>query len=208
MLDPNGNIEINIEKENATPDQDGRALEKLITRIDSEIETSQAKTKEVPETPDRGTAGEYGNEQYIRFTLANLYLAIPLESATEVGPAPEIVSLPNLPDWILGVSNIRGEIISMLDLSRFLELSTTKATLNKRFIVTQNNEMKIGILVDRILGIISLDKMGFKVQSSPYKKGKIAPFIENVAPGDDYLLNIFNIDKLLSSAPISRFRAE
>ncbi len=109
-------------------------------------------------------------------------LALPLSSALEIiGHQPDITPLPNLPDWILGISNIRGEIISVIDLKAFFGLSRKQSETSKRVIIVHNQDMKAGIIVDKIMGIFSLDQKGINnVRISPYEKGEISSYISDV----------------------------
>ena len=97
------------------------SLEDLIAQIDSE--TGQASVNspgDIP--PSSSVASEYGIDQFITFALQDILLALPLSSALEIGHRPMITPLFNLPDWVLGVSNIRGEVVSIVDLKTYFEL--------------------------------------------------------------------------------------
>lgn len=180
-------------------------LEELITEIDTE-------TGETVRDYAVHKAADYGYEQYIRFFLEDILVAIPLSSALEIGYWPQITPLPNLPTWILGVSNIRGEIVSVVDLKGFFKLSSRGLTRNRRFIIVHNRDMKVGIVVDRIMGIFSLDRRNAHiVQSNPYEAGELSSYISGVVvleESEKTLLNIIDIDKLLSSPRMNAFRSE
>src|SRR5436190_369995 len=61
-------------------------------------------------------------EQFLIFTAAGTDFAAPLANIVEVGDAPLVTPLPCVPDWVLGVSNVRGDILSVLDLRTFFGL--------------------------------------------------------------------------------------
>jgi purine-binding chemotaxis protein CheW len=147
-------------------------------------------------------------DQYIRFILEDIRLAIPLQSALEIGHRPEITPLPNLPEWVLGVSNIRGEIISIVDLKGFFRMKTHGLKRDSRFIILYNREIKTGIIVDRVLGLLTLDRLREEIRTNPYAEGEISHFISEVVVYEDHLLNILDVDKLLSSPRMDAFRGE
>lgn len=182
------------------------SLEDLIARIDSE--TGQAIVDVSDETPSSSKTGEYGKDQFITFALQNTLLALPLSSALEIGHRPMITPLFNLPDWILGVSNIRGEVVSIVDLKAFFELPPTGPKDGGRLIIAHNRDMKVGMVVDRIMGIISLDQIDTDVQETPHREGEIASFISGVIVSGENLLNILDVDKFLSSPRMNDFRNE
>jgi chemotaxis signal transduction protein len=75
-------------------------------------------------------------------------------------------------------------------------------------VIIHNHDIKVGIIVDRIMGIISLDRIDSDIQSSPYREGEIANYISGVAFSGEQLLNILAIDKLLSSPRLTNFENE
>ena len=189
------------------PDTGALPLDKLIGSIDRQLEDMAA--------PELGTDVEARiwegsstrlQNQFIRFAMENTIFALPLSSALEIGHRPNITPLPNLPGWILGISNVRGEIISFVNLKEFFGIPSTGTQIGNRFVIIHNHNMKIGIIVDKILGIISLDRIDSDIQSSPYREGEIAHYISGVAFSGEQLLNILAIDKLLSSSRLTDFQ--
>lgn len=184
-------------------------LEQLIAEIDSEVGHSDGSGSLASEI--EGPAAETGRPskgQYIRFFLEDILLAIPLSSALEIGHWPDITPLPNLPDWVLGVSNIRGEIISMVDLKAFFGIPGHKLKRNRRFIIASNKEMKVGFIVDRITGIFYLDRSDTEIQTNPYDHGEISSYISGVVATEEMLLNILDIDKLLTTPRMNAFKTD
>jgi len=191
-----------------TTDSDGTtpSLENLIALIDKE--TGQAMVDIPDDTPSLSNDVEYGSDQFITFALQNILLALPLSSALEIGHRPMITPLFNLPDWVLGVSNIRGEVVSIVDLKTYFELPSSGSKGAGRLIIVHNRDMKVGMLVDRIMGILSLDQIDTDIQESPHREGEISSFISGVVVSGENLLNILDVDKLLSSPRMTSFRAE
>jgi len=181
-------------------------LEDLIARIDKE--TGQAMVDVPDDTPSLSNDVEYGFDQFITFALQNILLALPLSSALEIGHRPMITPLFNLPDWVLGVSNIRGEVVSIVDLKTYFELPTSGSKGGGRLIIVHNRDMKVGMLVDRIMGILSLDQIDTDIQESPHREGELSSFISGVVVSGENLLNILDVDKLLSSPRMTSFRTE
>ena len=187
-------------------DETAPSLEDLIARIDQE--TGQAMVDVPDDAPSLSKDGEYGFDQFITFALQNTLLALPLSSALEIGHRPMITPLFNLPDWVLGVSNVRGEVVSIVDLKTYFELPSSGSKRGGRLIIVHNRDMKVGMLVDRILGILSLDQIDTDIQESPHREGKISSFISGVVVSGKNLLNILDVDKLLSSPRMTKFRTE
>ena len=183
------------------------SLNKLIAKIDIETVDPFAPGKEKEELAIK-LDGKYTplQNQYILLRLEKDFFALPLSSALEVGRRPDITVLPNLPNWVLGISNVRGEIVSFINLKAFFGIPSTMTKTDRRFLIIQNHDMKVGIIVDRIMGILSLNQIDADLQKSPYREGEIANYILGVTVSGKRLTNILDIDKLLSSPRMTGFR--
>jgi purine-binding chemotaxis protein CheW len=187
--------------------QNFMSLDELITEIDNEIALPfDAATIKEEINPDLVEAPTDLQNQYILLALEKTHFALPLSSALEIGRRPLITPLPNLPNWVLGISNIRGEIISFINLKAFFGITSAGTKSERRFLIIYNQDLKVGIIVDRILGILSLNKIDTDLQKSPYRKGEIANFIIGVAISGETPTNILDVDKLLSCARMTQFK--
>jgi purine-binding chemotaxis protein CheW len=183
------------------------SLDELITEIDNEMALPfDATTIKQEIVPDLAEAPTDLQNQYILLALEKTHFALPLCSALEIGRRPLITPLPNLPNWVLGISNVRGEIISFINLKAFFGITSTGTKSERRFLIIYNQDLKVGIIVDRILGILSLNKIDSDLQRSPYRKGEIASFITGVSISGETPTNILDVDKLLSCARMTQFK--
>ncbi|MDM8523346.1 chemotaxis protein CheW [Desulfococcaceae bacterium HSG8] len=185
-------------------------LEELIAEIDAETGGGPGIAQPVSDALQPA----YRQEQYIRFFLEDILLAIPMSGTLEIGHRPKITWLPNLPDWVLGISNIRGEIVSIVDLKAFFGMPSHGLKRSQRFIIVHDHDMKVGLVVDKIMGIFFPNRIDKNtVRSSPYEEEVgIASYISGVVvPGENHeeeLLNILDTEKLLASPRMTAFRSE
>jgi chemotaxis signal transduction protein len=91
-------------------------------------------------------------QKFLLAGIGDLKAAFPMESIGEIGTTPEITPLPNLPPWILGIVNIRGEIMSVIHLGDFLGVDSLAAKRGDRFAVLLDGNIKVVVLIDRIIG--------------------------------------------------------
>ncbi|HBX70336.1 MAG TPA: hypothetical protein DEH25_13395, partial [Chloroflexi bacterium] len=74
-----------------------------------------------------------------------------------IRPAQWITFVPRVPDWVVGVVNIRGEILSVVDLHRFFGLRAAEAEQAQAYLVVVDTpQMELALLVDEILGVESI----------------------------------------------------
>ena len=90
------------------------------------------------------------------FLLAHETCAIETRWIREVYPLTDLTPLPGTPDFILGVINLRGQILAIIDIRKFLNLPEKGITHLNRVIVVQNETLELGILADEIIGIRDL----------------------------------------------------
>ena len=188
-------------------DQTVLSLSDLVAEIDEETAMpfdSEGDKEELSHIS--GSSQSSLQHQYILLALENTLFALPLSMALEVGRRPDITPLPNLPKWVLGISNVRGEIISFINLKTFFGISSTGMKVERRFLIIHNQDTKVGITVDRIMGILSLEQIDADLQNSPYREGEIANYILGVAVSGGSLTNILDVDKLLSASRITGFK--
>ena len=94
----------------------------------------------------------------IEFVLAFEKYAFEAAFVREIHPLKNFTPLPCTPPFVLGIMNVRGQIISIVDLKRFFDLPEKGlADLNK-VIILQGNNLEFGVLADAIIGVVSLNE--------------------------------------------------
>jgi purine-binding chemotaxis protein CheW len=94
-------------------------------------------------------ANQSSGERYLCFLLGQENYAIPLLSVKEVIAPPEITPVPQTPNYFLGIMNLRGQIISVMDLRSKLGI-TPSSTSEKSIIICDLKPNSIGVVVDAI----------------------------------------------------------
>jgi len=91
--------------------------------------------------------------EVVEFILAYETYAIESSYVREVYPLREYTPLPGTPSFVLGIINVRGQILSVIDIKQFFDLPEKRLTDLNKVIILQKNEMEFGILADVILGV-------------------------------------------------------
>lgn len=89
----------------------------------------------------------------VEFLLSGERYAVELSSVREVWPMKEYTPLPCTPAFVVGLINVRGQILSVVDIRKFFELPERGLTNLNRVIVLREDRMEFGILADAILGV-------------------------------------------------------
>ena len=191
-------------QENLSVDRPAPTLDEVIYEIDTAVgRIGVAATDEKEAAPILAGTDNARARQFILFTLESTFFALPLTKTLEIGHRPEIAPLPNLPNWVLGISNVRGEIISFVNLKAFFGIPSSAIKGESRFAVIYSQDMKVGIVADKTPGILSMDKLNMEIQDSPYRQGEFIKYIKGVTFSNENIVNILDTDKLLSALRIT-----
>ena len=99
---------------------------------------------------------EGADEEYfeiLEFLLAHETYAIETPFVREVYPMTELTPLPCTPAFVLGLINVRGQILTVVDMKKFFDLPERGITNLNKVIVVRKDAMELGILADEIIGI-------------------------------------------------------
>lgn len=118
--------------------------------------------------------------EVLAFLLAHETYAIETRFIREVYPLTELTPLPCTPDYIFGIINIRGQILTILDIKKFLDLPEKGITNLNRVIVVRQEDMTLGILADEIIDIRNISKDGLN-PPLPTMTGIYAGYIRGIA---------------------------
>jgi len=133
---------------------------------------------------------------FICFTLAGESMAIPLASVQEAGQLQIVQKLPLLPDWIPGITIIRGEIVSVVHLERFLGKAQKVPTAGHPYLVVHDRDIKIAVTVDGIIGTRSLYRLDNK-ESHPSRF--FAGWAAYQERDSEKKISLFDVETFLSS---------
>ena len=126
-------------------------LSELVRLINDELAAGLRDQDDEPQTAQENEERrELG--RYICIELFDRQLAIPLSSVLEAGELQQVQSLPLLPSWLTGITNIRGEIVSVVNFALFLDHKNQSSSNARAFLVVHDDTLKIAITVDRVVG--------------------------------------------------------
>ena len=129
-------------------------------------------------------SGRRGGQEFdwqgVVFEIGGQRLVAPMGQVSEVLTMPEYTSVPLVKPWMLGIANIRGRLLPLTDLSRFLQVPSKLSQMSQRkVIVVEHDNVFSGLLVDQVLGIEQFTKEQYFPEAiapnspfAPYNHGK------------------------------------
>jgi len=137
-------------------------------------------------------------EQHIVVMLAGTAYAIPLLAVQEVENPPPIVPVPFAPEWIAGVVNLRGSVLTFVDLPMLLGLGTWRRGVEAKMLVLRGYE-RVAVAVDGLRGMRRLPEQE-RSHIEGALPGQVARYISAMYRNDDELLGILDLQRLLDDA--------
>lgn len=135
------------------------------------------------------------NNRYLSFSLGKEEYAIPLLSVKEVIAMPEITHVPHTPPHFLGIMNLRGQVISIIDLRGKLGIKPLNST-ETAVIICDLNPMSIGVVVDSINSVLSLKSE--LISAKPDIQGnKHHEYVTGIYRKDNHLVLLLDLAKTL-----------
>src|SRR3989339_1004049 len=140
-----------------------------------------------------------GLKKYLTFSLNGERYGMLLSVVREIVGMYNITEVPNVPSYFKGLINLRGKIISVIDLKNKLNLLATSSSAKmSSIIITQVNELTIGIIIDQVNDVIGLHKDQIETKINAQSKIN-RDFIAGIAKeANKQLILLLNFEKILS----------
>ncbi|MDM8555310.1 chemotaxis protein CheW [Desulfococcaceae bacterium HSG7] len=140
--------------------------------------------------------------QYLTFKLGDEIFAIDVLQVREVLDLSDITKVPRAPEFMLGVINVRGSVVPVIDLRLKFGLPKTENTINTRIVVLElaleGEQAQLGAMADSVHEVIDMDPGQIE---DPPKIGSRwrTEFIKGIGKHDDQFLILLDIDRVFSS---------
>ncbi|HCG7540689.1 chemotaxis protein CheW [Vibrio parahaemolyticus] len=135
--------------------------------------------------------------QWVTFQLEEETYGINVMQVREVLRYTEIAPVPGAPDYVLGIINLRGNVVTVIDTRSRFGLMEGEVTDNTRIIVIESERQVIGILVDSVAEVVYLRSSEMDTTPS-VGTDESAKFIQGVSNRDGKLLILVDLNKLLT----------
>jgi purine-binding chemotaxis protein CheW len=143
--------------------------------------------------------------RFVMLSIAAAHYAVPEAYVTELERVPRITMVPQMPPWLRGVTNVRGDIVSVIDMRSFLGLEAHQAPTARMLVVRLLDEpFATGLIVDSVDRIVTVQAGAITAPASPLE-GPLAPFVSGVCEIGERLVAVLDIDRLLRSSDIRQF---
>ena len=141
--------------------------------------------------------------QLVGFQLGNEEYGIDILKVQEINRVTDITKIPQSPDFVEGVINLRGNIIPIIDLRKRFCMPEREHDRQTRIVVGEIDDRTVGFIVDAVSEVIRLP-LNTVEPPPPIVSGEKAGYIKGVGKLEDRLLMLLDIDKILTGSEKER----
>ena len=157
------------------------------------------------ENKQKGAAEE--EKQYVTFKIADESYGVGVLKVQEIIGMTEIVYVPNSPEFMKGVINLRGAVVPVVDMRKRFRMEERKYDMFTVIIIVEVKEILVGMIVDTVSDVVGIPQNA--IQETPHFTTKIdTEFIAGIGQTNDKLVIILDIDKILSTEEIKTIEQE
>ena len=137
--------------------------------------------------------------QLVTFTLDGVEFGMDIDRVQEITPRTDITPVPGSPSFVLGVVNLRGMIIPVLDSRQRFHLPPKPPTDKTRIIILSLAGQATGLMVDSVAEVVKLDDFTLR-ETPPLVAGVRSEYLAGMVTAGDRLITLIDHEKLLDSA--------
>ena len=142
--------------------------------------------------------------QWVTFRLDGETYGVNVMQVQEVLRYTEIAPVPGAPDYVLGIINLRGNVVTVIDTRQRFGLLPGDVTDSTRIVIVETDQHVVGILVDSVSEVVYLRQS--EIENPPNAgHDESARFIQGVCNKNDELLILIELEKLLTQVEWSEF---
>ena len=135
--------------------------------------------------------------QWVTFHLENEKYGIKVMQVQEVLRMTEIAPVPGAPHYVLGIINLRGNVVTVIDTRRRFGLTDVENDDETRIVIVESNNNVVGILVDSVAEVVDLKVS--EIETAPnVGNDESSKYIQGVSSRENELLILVDVNKLLS----------
>jgi purine-binding chemotaxis protein CheW len=134
--------------------------------------------------------------QVVGFRIGRETFGLPIASVREIVRVPEITSVPNAPDYIEGVINLRGRIIPVVDLRKRFGEKSLEPSKKNRIVVVETENRAIGLLVNSASEVLKIPPSEIEAPQNVFPEGELN-YISGVGKLKGRLVILLDLSRVL-----------
>ena len=141
------------------------------------------------------------------FSLGEEHYCVDIKQAKEVIRVTQITRVPNTPEFIIGVTNLRGEVLALFDIKYFLGLEQKERTKDMRVVVSDVSGSAVGFLVDKVDEAMDIELDALQPPLSTLTS-KVTQYTRGQIQAGLDIIIFLDLEKILNCEEIEKLRRE
>ena len=139
--------------------------------------------------------------QVVIFTLNNELCSVEASLVYKIEKYSEISSIPQMPDYIKGLYNLRGRVVPVVDLNKRFNMGESEITKKTKIIITEKEDQLFGFMVNNVMEILNLDENSID-KSDAILKVNSMKYIKGIGKKNDKLFSIIDLNEILHTVEV------
>ena len=132
----------------------------------------------------------------VGFTLEGRRFVAPLDEVAEILSVPAYTRIPGVLGWMKGVANVRGRLMTVMDLSRFLGKASDLQEKRRRLLVLDRDDLYTGVIVDEVLGMQHFPADDHVATPTAGEEPDVGPYLSGGYQRDGEYWSVFSLARL------------
>lgn len=141
--------------------------------------------------------------QVVGFRIARETFGLPISMVREIVRVPEITSVPNAPDYIEGVINLRGRIIPVVDLRKRFGQTSIETNKKNRIVVVELGLRAFGLIVNSASEVMRIPPSEIEEPNNVFQEGEL-DFVTGVGKLQGRLVILLDVSKILKRGELNQ----
>lgn len=141
--------------------------------------------------------------QLVVFHIEDEEFGVPIDDIQEIIKVGTITPIPDMPDFIRGVINVRGDIVTTIDIKSRFSIPEKRKSSSRHVMITRQKDCLFGLIVDEVTEVLRIDEKEIKPPPSMIAQIDKA-FVEGIVPYEERLLILLDLTKVLSEQEFAR----
>ncbi len=144
--------------------------------------------------------------QLVVFSIGNEFYGVDVDAVESIIKMQEITRLPHAPEFVEGITNLRGAVVPILDLRKRFGLEASEATRDTRIMIVNMNNTNVGMVVDSVTQVVRISAES--IDPPPQMAMTVnSAFIKGIAKLDEMLIILLDLKKVLTVDEYERLSA-
>ena len=151
--------------------------------------------------PGNGVSADRALIKFVTFFLEKEEYGLPISEVQEINRVTEVTRVPNAPEHVRGVINLRGKIVPVIELKKRLNLGATEIGKESRVVVVEYGPKLLGLMVDRVSQVLNLTND--QIEEAPEEVVKVDQnFIKGVGKLEDRMVILLELEEVIGKGVV------